>query len=74
MTLAPVDKVEIQVLVDNVTDGLSTTPANVENEFAFATRRGLPRLVGPLPVLRGAWLIVSDHGSQRRQEAFGFVR
>ena len=39
--LAPVDKVEIQILVDNVTDGLSTTPANVENEFAFATRRGL---------------------------------
>jgi 7,8-dihydropterin-6-yl-methyl-4-(beta-D-ribofuranosyl)aminobenzene 5'-phosphate synthase len=40
-TLAPVDKVEIQVLVDNVTDGLSTTPANVETEFAFVTRRGL---------------------------------
>jgi 7,8-dihydropterin-6-yl-methyl-4-(beta-D-ribofuranosyl)aminobenzene 5'-phosphate synthase len=41
MTLAAVDKIEIQVLVDNVTDGLSTTPANVENEFASATRRGL---------------------------------
>jgi 7,8-dihydropterin-6-yl-methyl-4-(beta-D-ribofuranosyl)aminobenzene 5'-phosphate synthase len=40
-TLVPADKVEIQVLVDNTTDGLSTTPANVENEFAFATRRGL---------------------------------
>lgn len=40
-TLAPVDKVEIQVLVDNATDGLSTTPANVETEFAYATRRGL---------------------------------
>jgi len=39
--LQPVDKVEIQVLVDNATDGLSTTPSNVENEFAFATRRGL---------------------------------
>jgi 7,8-dihydropterin-6-yl-methyl-4-(beta-D-ribofuranosyl)aminobenzene 5'-phosphate synthase len=40
-TLSPVDKVEIQVLVDNTTDGLSTTPPNVETEFAFATRRGL---------------------------------
>lgn len=40
-TLAPADKVEIQVLVDNATDGLSTTPANVETEFGFATRRGL---------------------------------
>jgi 7,8-dihydropterin-6-yl-methyl-4-(beta-D-ribofuranosyl)aminobenzene 5'-phosphate synthase len=40
-TLSPVDKVEIQVLVDNATDGLSTTPTNVETEFSFATRRGL---------------------------------
>jgi 7,8-dihydropterin-6-yl-methyl-4-(beta-D-ribofuranosyl)aminobenzene 5'-phosphate synthase len=40
-TLVPVDKLEIQILVDNATDGLSSTPPNVENEFAFATRRGL---------------------------------
>src|SRR5512139_1051118 len=40
-SLTPVDTLDIQVLVDNSTDGLSTTPANVENEFAFATRRGL---------------------------------
>ena len=40
-SLAPVDKVEVLVLVDNSTDGLSTTPANVETEFAFATRRRL---------------------------------
>lgn len=39
--LQPIDKVEIQILVDNATDGLSSTPPNVENEFAFATRRGL---------------------------------
>jgi 7,8-dihydropterin-6-yl-methyl-4-(beta-D-ribofuranosyl)aminobenzene 5'-phosphate synthase len=39
--LAAADKVEIQILVDNATDGLSTTPANVETEFSFATRRGL---------------------------------
>jgi 7,8-dihydropterin-6-yl-methyl-4-(beta-D-ribofuranosyl)aminobenzene 5'-phosphate synthase len=39
--LTPVDTLEIQVLVDNATDGLSSTPPNVENEFAFATRRGL---------------------------------
>lgn len=39
--LASCDKVEIRILVDNTTDGLSTTPANVESEFGFATRRGL---------------------------------
>ncbi len=41
MPLTPVERLEIQVLVDNATDGLSSTPANVESEFAFATRRGL---------------------------------
>ena len=40
-TLTPVDQLDIQVLVDNSTDGLSSTPPNVESEFAFATRRGL---------------------------------
>jgi 7,8-dihydropterin-6-yl-methyl-4-(beta-D-ribofuranosyl)aminobenzene 5'-phosphate synthase len=41
LNLVPVDRLEIQILVDNATDGLSSTPANVESEFAFATRRGL---------------------------------
>jgi 7,8-dihydropterin-6-yl-methyl-4-(beta-D-ribofuranosyl)aminobenzene 5'-phosphate synthase len=39
--LAPADTVEVQIIVDNATDGLSTNPANVEHEFAFATRRGM---------------------------------
>jgi len=37
----PVDEIDILILVDNATDGLSTVPANVETEFASATRRGL---------------------------------
>lgn len=39
-TLQPVDRIEVTVLVDNVTDGLSTVPANVETEFASTLRRG----------------------------------
>jgi 7,8-dihydropterin-6-yl-methyl-4-(beta-D-ribofuranosyl)aminobenzene 5'-phosphate synthase len=39
--LAEADRVEIHILVDNAVDGLSSTPLNVENEWAFATRRGL---------------------------------
>ncbi|HUI94847.1 MAG TPA: MBL fold metallo-hydrolase [Xanthobacteraceae bacterium] len=39
--VTPVDQLEVVVLVDNVTDGLSTTPPQVESEFAVATRRGL---------------------------------
>jgi 7,8-dihydropterin-6-yl-methyl-4-(beta-D-ribofuranosyl)aminobenzene 5'-phosphate synthase len=39
--LVPVDSVEVLILVDNATDGLSTTPANVESEFSSLTRQGL---------------------------------
>jgi 7,8-dihydropterin-6-yl-methyl-4-(beta-D-ribofuranosyl)aminobenzene 5'-phosphate synthase len=41
-TLTPVDKVEIHVLVDNATDGLSTTPSHVESEIGGLGRRRLP--------------------------------
>ncbi len=39
--LRPVDRVEIQILVDNATDILSSAPPYVESEFGYATRRGL---------------------------------
>jgi len=44
--LDPVEKLEILVLVDNTTDGLSSTTANVETEFASAARRGLRAFSG----------------------------
>ena len=44
--LAEVDRVEVLVLVDNVTDSLSTAPAYVENEFPRLWKRGLKRLSG----------------------------
>jgi 7,8-dihydropterin-6-yl-methyl-4-(beta-D-ribofuranosyl)aminobenzene 5'-phosphate synthase len=39
--LSPVERAEVQILVDNASDGLSKNPANVEGEFAFALRRGV---------------------------------
>ena len=39
--LEAVDKVEIRILADNVTDGLSSNPPFVESEMAFLGRRGL---------------------------------
>jgi 7,8-dihydropterin-6-yl-methyl-4-(beta-D-ribofuranosyl)aminobenzene 5'-phosphate synthase len=71
--LAPVDKLEILILVDNATDGLSSAPAHVENEFAFATRRGLRAssarclccAVHGLSCLVSAW-----HGTVRRTVLF----
>lgn len=45
-SLAPVDKIEIQVLVDNATDGLSSIPAHAESEFAYLERHGMRELSG----------------------------
>ena len=44
--LAAADKVEVLVLVDNVTDSLSSAPAYVENEFPRLWRTGLRRISG----------------------------
>jgi len=41
-----VDRVEVHVLVDNVTDSLSTVPSNVENEWSYLWRNGMKRLSG----------------------------
>ncbi len=45
-TLKAVDTVEVQVLVDNVTDNLSSVPSFVETEFAALGRRR-----------RGVWVL-----------------
>jgi 7,8-dihydropterin-6-yl-methyl-4-(beta-D-ribofuranosyl)aminobenzene 5'-phosphate synthase len=52
---ARVDRIEILVLVDNVTDSLSTTPEFVETEFRRVVRRGGR-------VLSGSCLCCGAHG------------
>ncbi|MGH9863956.1 MAG: MBL fold metallo-hydrolase [Candidatus Acidiferrales bacterium] len=44
--LEPVDKVEIQVIIDNATDSLSSIPAHAESEFAYLARSGMRELSG----------------------------
>ena len=39
--LRAVDRVEVQVLVDNVTDNLSTLPAGITHEWAYLISKGL---------------------------------
>ena len=55
--LAVVDSVDIQILVDNVTDSLSSVPSFVETEMA-----GLGRRRGAAWVLGGACLCCAAHG------------
>jgi 7,8-dihydropterin-6-yl-methyl-4-(beta-D-ribofuranosyl)aminobenzene 5'-phosphate synthase len=72
-TLSPVDKIEIQILVDNTTDGLSSTPPNVETEFAFVTRRGLRASSGRClccAVHGFSCLVTAHRGEHRRSVLF----
>jgi len=54
-TLQPVDRLEIQVLVDNVTDSLSSTPAFVTREWVQLQRQGMR-------VQAGGSLCCANHG------------
>jgi 7,8-dihydropterin-6-yl-methyl-4-(beta-D-ribofuranosyl)aminobenzene 5'-phosphate synthase len=45
-TLNPVDRIELQVLVDNITDSLSTAPPNVTLEWPALMRAGMRELAG----------------------------
>src|SRR5271168_4645005 len=45
-SLVLIDEIEIQVLVDNATDSLSSLPAHAESEFAYLERHGMRELSG----------------------------
>jgi len=53
--LAAVDQLEVQVLVDNVTDGLSTNPEQIHSELRCHVARGLQ-------VLSGQAICCAHHG------------
>lgn len=57
LTLDPIDSVEVHVLVDNVTDNLSSVPSFVETEFAALGRRRRGNWV-----LGGSCLCCAAHG------------
>jgi len=46
MNLETVDNLQIQVLVDNITDSLSTVPKNVTHEMAHLRKHGMKELAG----------------------------
>lgn len=69
MFLQPTERLEIQVLVDNVTDTLSSTPSFVTREWGVLQRRGM-RLVsgGALCCANhGLSLVITAHGSNRKR-------
>jgi len=54
--LKPVDALEVQVLVDNVTDSLSTVPKDVTNEVGLLMRNGT------LKMAAGEYRCCAHHG------------
>jgi 7,8-dihydropterin-6-yl-methyl-4-(beta-D-ribofuranosyl)aminobenzene 5'-phosphate synthase len=61
--LEPVDRIEIQVLVDNVTDSLSTVPPNVTLEWPALMRAGMRELAGSCQCCanHGLSLVITAH-------------
>lgn len=58
-SIAPIDKVEIRVLVDNATDSLSTISAHAESEFTFLERHGMRELSGDVCACHGLSLLIT---------------
>jgi len=54
-SLKPVDRLEVHILVDNSTDGLSTVPSHVEPEFSYLRRKGMR-------ILSGKCICCASHG------------
>jgi 7,8-dihydropterin-6-yl-methyl-4-(beta-D-ribofuranosyl)aminobenzene 5'-phosphate synthase len=72
-SLTPVDKLEIQVLVDNATDNLSSVPGFVETELAYLERHGMTELTGDCLccACHGlSLLIVASRGASRHAVLF----
>ncbi len=44
--IASVDRLDVHILVDNVTDGLSSVPSFAEGEMAYHWRRGMTEMAG----------------------------
>lgn len=72
-SLEPVDKVEIHVIIDNVTDNLSSIPSHAESEFSYLARNGMRELAGDnlCCACHGlSYLITAHRGENRRTVLF----
>jgi len=71
--LVPVDAIEVEILVDNVTDNLSSVPAFVDVETSSLARRGFARVAGSCLCCAAhglSCLITIRRGEERRRLLF----
>ena len=72
-SLTAVDSLDIQIVVDNATDGLSSTPAGVETEISGLWRRGMKLLSAKCLCCAAhglSCLITVERGGRRRTLLF----
>ena len=72
--LRPVEGLEVLVLVDNVTDQLSTNPEGVQSEFVALMKAGLRTVAGAAICSAHHGLSLLGDGARRRRHAHGAVR
>jgi len=67
VALSAVDRLDVQVLVDNVTDSLSSTPSFVTREWVRLQRQGMRLLAGAALCCanHGLSLVITAHGASR---------
>jgi 7,8-dihydropterin-6-yl-methyl-4-(beta-D-ribofuranosyl)aminobenzene 5'-phosphate synthase len=71
--LEPVDRLEFQVLIDNVTDSLSTAPPSVTLEWPALMRAGMRQLSGKCQCCANhglALVITASHGAKKHMVLF----
>ena len=64
MTMTPTDRLEVLVLVDNVTDSLSSTPPFVTREWTRLQQKGMRWMTGGALCCanHGLSLVITAHG------------
>src|SRR5919198_351615 len=74
-TVEPVERLEFQILIDNVTDSLSTAPSNVTLEWPALMRAGMRQLSGKCQCCanHGLSLVVRAFNGTRLGVDFGSI-
>ncbi len=68
VSIEPVDQLDVLIVVDNVTDMLSSTPSFVESETTSLWRRGMKVLSGKCLCCAAHGFVLHHHGPRNGKE------
>ena len=64
--MQPVDKLTVHVVVDNITDMLSSRPKHVASELRVLMAAGMTELAGRGALFGPPWAVPGGHGASGR--------